>query len=44
MCVWSLDLQPYVESLVRQAYATWSSLQELDGTLNETALITQGIN
>ncbi|KAE8124901.1 hypothetical protein FH972_019744 [Carpinus fangiana] len=32
----------YVESLVRQAYATWSSLQELDGTLNETALITQG--
>lgn len=36
-------LQTDMEKLVREAYATWQSLQEVDGTLNETALLTQGI-
>ncbi|GLT71933.1 hypothetical protein SLA2020_439150 [Shorea laevis] len=31
-----------MEKLVREAYNTWNSLQEVDGTLNETALLTQG--
>ncbi|XP_062159389.1 protein SAR DEFICIENT 1 [Alnus glutinosa] len=30
-----------MEKLVWEAYNTWSSLQEVDGALNETALITQ---
>ncbi|GLT42154.1 hypothetical protein SLA2020_411460 [Shorea laevis] len=32
----------YVESLVRQAYANWHSLEEVEGVLNEIALLTQG--
>ncbi|GLU12989.1 hypothetical protein SLE2022_296400 [Rubroshorea leprosula] len=32
----------YVESLVRLAYANWHSLEEVEGALNETALLTQG--
>lgn len=32
----------YIENLVRQAYANWNSLLEVEGVLNETALLTQG--
>lgn len=32
----------YLETLVRDAYANWSSLHEVDENLNETALLTQG--
>ncbi|XP_010537458.1 PREDICTED: protein SAR DEFICIENT 1 [Tarenaya hassleriana] len=32
----------YLEGLVRQAYTNWSSLEEIEGTLNEPALLTQG--
>ncbi|GMY15309.1 protein SAR DEFICIENT 1 [Fagus crenata] len=32
----------YLETLVRDAYANWRSLQEVDENLNETALLTQG--
>ncbi|GLT48889.1 hypothetical protein SLA2020_224790 [Shorea laevis] len=32
----------YVENLVRQAYANWHVLEEVEGVLNETALLTQG--
>lgn len=32
----------YVENLVRQAYANWNSLMEVEGVVNETALLTQG--
>ncbi|CAK9145365.1 unnamed protein product [Ilex paraguariensis] len=32
----------YIESLVRDAYANWNSLEEVDGLLNETTLLTQG--
>ena len=28
---------------MRDAYANWSSLHEVDENLNETALLTQGI-
>ncbi|KAL5544820.1 hypothetical protein UlMin_008604 [Ulmus minor] len=34
--------RPYIESLVRQAYARWNSLEVNDGIVNETALLTQG--
>ena len=30
------------ERLVRQAYENWSSLEEVDANMNETALLTQG--
>ncbi|XP_030967555.1 protein SAR DEFICIENT 1-like [Quercus lobata] len=32
----------YIERLVRQAYENWSSLEEVDANMNETALLTQG--
>ncbi|KAL1810706.1 hypothetical protein ACET3Z_020771 [Daucus carota] len=32
----------YVENMVRSAYANWNSLQEVDGHLNQTPLLTQG--
>ncbi|GER34126.1 calmodulin binding protein-like [Striga asiatica] len=32
----------YIKSLVNDAYAKWSSLEELDGLVHETALLTQG--
>lgn len=35
-------LQTYIERFVRQAYDNWSSLEEVDATMNETALLTQG--
>jgi hypothetical protein len=38
-----MHLQKDMEKLVWEAYNTWSSLQEVDGALNETVLITQGI-
>ncbi|XP_057480131.1 protein SAR DEFICIENT 1-like isoform X1 [Actinidia eriantha] len=31
-----------LENLVREAYHNWSSLEEVDGTVNETPLLTQG--
>lgn len=33
-----LNLQTYIENLVREAYANWNSLEMV-----ETALLTQGI-
>ncbi|CAL5445187.1 unnamed protein product [Camellia sinensis] len=32
----------YIESLVRDAYLNWNSLEEFDGFLNEIPLLTQG--
>ncbi|KAI7986893.1 Protein SAR DEFICIENT 1 [Camellia lanceoleosa] len=32
----------YIESLVRDAYLNWNSLEEFDGFLNELPLLTQG--
>lgn len=32
----------YIERLVMQAYDNWSSLEEVDANMNETALLTQG--
>ncbi|XP_059644221.1 protein SAR DEFICIENT 1 [Cornus florida] len=32
----------YIESLLKDAYIKWNSLQEIDGILNETPLLTQG--
>lgn len=32
----------YLEKLIREAYLKWNSLEEVDGLLNETALLTQG--
>ncbi|OWM65127.1 protein SAR DEFICIENT 1-like [Punica granatum] len=32
----------YIENMVRQAHANWSSLHEFEGLMNETALLTQG--
>lgn len=32
----------YVEKFVIQAYSNWNSLEEVDGSLNETALLTRG--
>ncbi|XP_050257294.1 protein SAR DEFICIENT 1 [Quercus robur] len=37
----SID-RTYIERLVREAYMNWSSLEEVDASLNETALLTQG--
>ncbi|KAA8541260.1 hypothetical protein F0562_025133 [Nyssa sinensis] len=31
----------FIENLVKDAYVNWSSLEEVDGLLNETALLTQ---
>uniref|UniRef100_A0A5B7BXK3 Uncharacterized protein n=1 Tax=Davidia involucrata TaxID=16924 RepID=A0A5B7BXK3_DAVIN len=31
-----------IENLVRDAYLNWGALEEVDGLLNETALLTQG--
>ncbi|PHT47442.1 Protein SAR DEFICIENT 1 [Capsicum baccatum] len=32
----------YIQNLVKDAYANWSSLEEVDGLVNEPALLTQG--
>ncbi|XP_015068131.1 protein SAR DEFICIENT 1 isoform X1 [Solanum pennellii] len=32
----------YIQNLVKEAYANWSSLEEVDGLVNEPALLTQG--
>ncbi|CAN4086679.1 unnamed protein product [Withania somnifera] len=32
----------YIENYVKEAYANWSSLEEVDGLVNEPALLTQG--
>ncbi|KAH0676953.1 hypothetical protein KY285_024754 [Solanum tuberosum] len=32
----------YIQNLVKEAYGNWSSLEEVDGLVNETALLTQG--
>lgn len=32
----------YIQNYVKEAYANWSSLQEVDGLVNEPALLTQG--
>ncbi|GAA0158834.1 hypothetical protein LIER_15760 [Lithospermum erythrorhizon] len=32
----------YIETLVKEAYANWDSLEEVGGFVNETSLITQG--
>ncbi|XP_009601568.1 protein SAR DEFICIENT 1-like [Nicotiana tomentosiformis] len=32
----------YIQNLVKEAYANWSSLEEVDGRVNEPALLTQG--
>ncbi|XP_055828388.1 protein SAR DEFICIENT 1 [Solanum dulcamara] len=32
----------YIQSLVKEAYANWNSLEEVDGLVNEPALLTQG--
>ncbi|KAF1001558.1 protein SAR DEFICIENT 1 [Apium graveolens] len=32
----------YVENMVKSAYANWNSLQEVDGQLSQTPLLTQG--
>ncbi|CAN4088816.1 unnamed protein product [Withania somnifera] len=32
----------YIENYVKEAYANWSSLEEVDGLMNEPALLTQG--
>ncbi|CAK9145364.1 unnamed protein product [Ilex paraguariensis] len=37
-----LNVQAYIESLIREAYANWNSLEKVYGLLNETALLTQG--
>lgn len=35
--------QAYIENLVREAYANWNSLEEVDGLLTDTPLLlTQG--
>lgn len=37
-------LQAYIESLVCEAYLNWQKLEEVEGSLNEPALLlTQGI-
>lgn len=32
----------YIQNLVKEAYTNWSSLEEVDGLVNEPALLTQG--
>lgn len=32
----------YIENMVKSAYANWNSLQEVDGQLSQTPLLTQG--
>lgn len=32
----------YIQNLVKKAYDNWSSLEEIDGPVNEPALLTQG--
>ena len=40
-----LQLQGYIEKLVREAYAIWQNLEEFDGVLNDNiALLTQGMS
>ena len=39
-CFW--HFQTYIERLVSEAYVNWSSLEEVDASLSETALLTQG--
>lgn len=43
MYIFIWHLQTYVEKFVIQAYSNWNSLEEVDGSLNETALLTRGI-
>lgn len=40
-----INLQSYIEKLVREAYARWNELEEIDGVnLNDNvALLTQGM-
>lgn len=39
-----LHLQAYIDKLVKEAYARWSNLEEIDEVLNDNiALLTQGI-
>ncbi|KAK4362011.1 hypothetical protein RND71_017252 [Anisodus tanguticus] len=33
--------EAYIQTLVKEAYANWSSLEEVDGLVNEPALLTQ---
>lgn len=40
--LWLALVQSYIETLVRQAYADWYGLEEVDGVSSETALLTQG--
>lgn len=36
------NFQGYIENMVKNAYANWNSLQEVDGQLSQTPLLTQG--
>lgn len=38
-----LSFQAYIETLVKQAYTNWYSLEVMEGVTNETPLLTQGI-
>lgn len=35
--------QAYIEKLIKDAYANWNNLEEIDAQVNDTALLAMGM-